>query len=144
MRVMVRLLPLMGQNPHKWGKNGDIDLAALAMKDFPIDAVIDYHSVVERKTAASACHASQGGMGLSMGRFRWLFKLLVPEKDFFMRAIPPPGGRREKDLFAGVNYFLRQNVDKYGGATWVKCAQEPGSGFSSLRIHSHRPSRMKP
>jgi len=102
MRVIVRLLPLMGKNPHKWGKNGDIDLAALAVKDFPIDAEIDYRSMVERKTAASACHASQGGMGLGMGRFRWLFKLLVPEKDFFMRAVPPPGGRREKDLFVGI------------------------------------------
>jgi N-acetyl-1-D-myo-inositol-2-amino-2-deoxy-alpha-D-glucopyranoside deacetylase len=102
MRVMVRLMPLMGKNPHKWGKNGDIDLTALAVKDFPIHALIDYHSVAERKTAASACHASQGGMGISAGRFNWLFRLLVTDRDQFMRAIPPPGGRREKDLFAGV------------------------------------------
>ena len=102
MRVMVRLMPLMGKDPRKWGKNGDIDLTALAVKDFPIQAVIDYRSVTDRKTAASACHASQGGMGLSMGRFRWLFRLLVSDRDHFMRAIPPPGGWREKDLFAGV------------------------------------------
>jgi hypothetical protein len=37
-----------------------------------------------------------------MGRFRWLFRLLVTDTDYFMRAVPPPGGRREKDLFAGV------------------------------------------
>ena len=102
MRVMVSLMPLWGKNPRKWGKNEDIDLTALAVKDFPIHAVIDYHSVAAQKTAASACHASQGGMGLSMGRFRWLFRLLVSDHDFFMRAVPPPGGRREKDLFAGV------------------------------------------
>jgi N-acetyl-1-D-myo-inositol-2-amino-2-deoxy-alpha-D-glucopyranoside deacetylase len=102
MRMMVRLMPLLGRDPSKWGKNGDIDLTALAVKNFPIQAVIDYRSVSERKNIASACHASQGGMGLSMGRFRWLFRLLVSDRDQFMRAVPPPGGRREKDLFTGV------------------------------------------
>jgi len=102
MRMMVRLMPLMGKDPRKWGRNGDIDLTALAIKDFPTDAVINYHEVAARKTAASACHASQGGMGLSMGRFRWLFRLMMSDKDQFMRAVPPPGGRKEKDLFAGI------------------------------------------
>jgi len=110
MRVMVRLLPLLGKDPHKWGKNGDIDLAELAVKDFPIDAVVDYHSLAERKKAASACHASQGGMGLSMRGFGWLFKLLVPDRDYFMRAVPPPGGRREKDLFAGVISYAKTST----------------------------------
>jgi hypothetical protein len=58
--------------------------------------------VAERKKVASMCHASQGGMGLSGGRFRWLFKLMVSDKDFFMRAVPPPNGHKEKDLFEGV------------------------------------------
>jgi len=102
MRMMVRLISISGKDPHKWGKNGDIDLAVLAAKEFPINAVIDYHSVAERKKAASACHASQGGAGLSGGRFRWLFRLMVSDQDFFMRAVPPPGGKREKDLFTGV------------------------------------------
>ena len=102
VRTMVRLAPLMGRDPHKWGKNGDIDMAALAVKDFPIDAVINYHTVVERKKAASACHASQQGMGPSTRGLRWLFRLMVPDKDQFMRAVPPPGGRRETDLLAGI------------------------------------------
>jgi len=102
MRTMVRLMPLMGKNPNKWGRNGDIDIAALAIEDFPIDAEIDYHRVAEQKKAASACHASQGGMMLDLGVFRWLFKLMVTDTDYFMRAVPPPGGRKEKDLFEGV------------------------------------------
>ncbi len=101
-RLLVRLMPLMGRDPRKWGKNGDIDLKALARKDFPIDALINYHSVAERKKAAAACHASQGNMSLSMGPFRWLFRLMVRDNDTFMRAVPPPGGRKEKDLFTGV------------------------------------------
>ena len=99
---MVRIIQLTGKDPHKWGRNGDIDLAMLAAKEFPIHAEINYHSVVERKKAASMCHASQGGAGLSGGRFRWLFRLLVSDKDYYMRAAPPPNGRREKDLFDGV------------------------------------------
>ncbi len=102
IRTMVRLLPLMGKDPHKWGRNGDIDLTQLAVKDFPIDATINYHSVSERKAAASACHASQGGMGPGNGQFRWLFRLMVSDNDQFMRAVPPPNGRKEKDLFDGV------------------------------------------
>lgn len=102
LRMMVRVLPLMGKDPHKWGRNEDIDLTALAIKDFPIDATINYHSMTKRKKAASACHASQGGMGMSGGRFRWLFRLMVSDNDHFMRAVPPPNGHREKDLFDGV------------------------------------------
>jgi N-acetyl-1-D-myo-inositol-2-amino-2-deoxy-alpha-D-glucopyranoside deacetylase len=103
IRVIVRLLPLFGRDPHRWGKNGDIDLTVMSVDDFPIHAVIDYSSVAERKVAAAACHASQGGMSLSMGRFSWLFRLLVSNRDHFMRTVPPPGkGRRERDLFAGI------------------------------------------
>jgi hypothetical protein len=73
----------------------------MSADDFPVHAVIDYRAVEQRKVAAVACHASQGGMSLSMGRFAWLFRLLVSNRDYFMRAVPPAGkGRRERDLFA--------------------------------------------
>jgi N-acetyl-1-D-myo-inositol-2-amino-2-deoxy-alpha-D-glucopyranoside deacetylase len=102
IRWMVRLAPLMGRDPTKWGKNGDINLRELAVKDFPVQAVIDYHSVVARKRAAAACHASQGGMGPSMGRYRLLYRLTMPDRDRFMRAIPAPDGQIERDLFTRV------------------------------------------
>jgi LmbE family N-acetylglucosaminyl deacetylase len=103
IRMMARLMSLVGKDPHHWGKNGDIDLTAMAVDDFPVHAEIDYSAVEGRKAAAVACHASQGGMSLSMGRFRWLFRLLVSNRDHFMRAVPPPGkGRRESDLFTGI------------------------------------------
>lgn len=101
-RMGVKLLPLFGQDPHKWGRNGDIDIAALAQDEFPIHAVINYKDVAEQKAEASACHASQGGVGMSTG-FMGLVMRLVGKKDNFMRAYPPPEpGRRERDLFANL------------------------------------------
>ena len=101
-RMGVKLLPLFGQDPHKWGRNGDIDIAALAKEEFPIHAVINYKDVAEQKAEASACHASQGGVGMSTG-FMGLVMRLVGKKDNFMRAYPPPEpGRRERDLFANI------------------------------------------
>jgi len=58
LRGIVRLLPLLGQDPHRFGKNKDIDLASLAESDFPIHATISIREVMRLKEQASACHAS--------------------------------------------------------------------------------------
>lgn len=106
LRLAVRLIRLFGKDPRHWGKNGDIDLTSLAVEDFPVHAVIDYSPVAERKLAASACHASQGGGGLSSGPLRIVFRLFNRteiNRDTFMRAYPPvENGEIETDLFAGI------------------------------------------
>jgi len=101
-KVVVKLLPLFGQNPHQWGRNGDIDIAELAKEEFPIHAVVNYKDVVDRKAEASACHASQGGVGMSTGLLGLLMRLMG-KNDNYMRAYPPPvPGQRERDLFADL------------------------------------------
>jgi LmbE family N-acetylglucosaminyl deacetylase len=106
LRLAVRILRLLGKDPHHWGANGDIDLASLAKESFPIHAQINYRSVEDRKTAASTCHASQGGGGISRGPslVRWLFRL-IGGRDEFMRAHPPAKENQpiERDLFAGIS-----------------------------------------
>jgi LmbE family N-acetylglucosaminyl deacetylase len=104
LRIVVRLLPLLGRNPHKFGQNGDIDLVSIAEVSFPIHAVIDYRSVAAIRDEASACHASQGGSSLTgsgiIGRLRrWLFS-----KEQYMVAYPefPPGAPVLHDLFARI------------------------------------------
>lgn len=101
MRWMVRLMPLVGRDPRRFGQNGDIDLVDIASQDFPVHARLDIRTVAERKAQASACHASQGGMprrGL-IG----LFFRLAAGSETFTRAIPPaPAGLREGDLFDGI------------------------------------------
>jgi LmbE family N-acetylglucosaminyl deacetylase len=100
---VVRLMPLFGKDPRRFGQNGDIDLLELAGEDFPVHARIDYKEVLGVKEEATACHASQGGMGQSNWLVRWAFRL-ASGKDSYTRAYPQPEAKRqEHDLFAGIN-----------------------------------------
>jgi len=58
LRIMVWVLRLIGRNPHRWGHNQDIDLAALTEVDFPTHVKVDYREVKEIREKAAACHAS--------------------------------------------------------------------------------------
>jgi LmbE family N-acetylglucosaminyl deacetylase len=102
LRWAVRLMPLLGKDPHRWGRNGDIDLAELATEDFPVHARIDFTPVKEQKMEASLCHASQGGSGMIRGLMGWVSRL-AGSQETFMRAYPPAAsGVHERDLFAGI------------------------------------------
>jgi len=97
----VSLLKLLGKDPTKYGKNQDIDLTQMAVDEFPVHARINYTEYKGRKAAAAACHASQGGHGLTRGFMRWLSWLLGARSvDQFMQAIPEPNPMSIKeDLF---------------------------------------------
>jgi len=102
MKLMVRVMPLLGQNPHRFGRNKDIDLTRMIDVDYPVNAVIrlSKHSI-EIRDKAAACHASQGGGRFRQGPFRVLriVEKLRGQRNCFMRAYPPPDRHREKDLF---------------------------------------------
>jgi LmbE family N-acetylglucosaminyl deacetylase len=101
LKFGVKFLPLLGKDPHKFGTNGDIDMAAIAAVDFPTHARINIHSVLKKKEQAGACHASQGG-GRMGGGVVSFFMHLFNGTESFMRAYPPvgPGEKVAKDLFA--------------------------------------------
>ncbi len=102
IRVALRIMPLLGRDPHKFGRNGDIDLTSLAGDDFPIHATIDYSKAAQLKAEASACHASQGGLGMTRGLMGWAARI-TGHRDTFMRAYPSlTNGKREHDLFEGI------------------------------------------
>jgi len=104
LRFAVRAMPLLGRDPRRFGRNHDIDLAALAEEgDFPIHARIRYSSVTAQKDAASLCHASQlAGAGLRRGPMRWA-QILFGHNDYYMRARPSPlKGEKETDLLTGI------------------------------------------
>ena len=104
LKIMVRLMPLFGKDPSKYGKNKDIDLLSISKVNFPINAVIDYSSVDDLRLKAAACHASQGGGRVQKGFLGWL-RRQGGNKDYFMRAFPPPNSKRkEKDLLSGINF----------------------------------------
>jgi LmbE family N-acetylglucosaminyl deacetylase len=103
LRMAVKLLPLLGKDPRKFGSNKDIDLTVIAESRFPIHAKIDTHDYVHLQAEASACHASQGGREMSSGFQAWLSRIFRRE-DLYMRdyPVPYPGEPIEKDLFQGL------------------------------------------
>jgi N-acetyl-1-D-myo-inositol-2-amino-2-deoxy-alpha-D-glucopyranoside deacetylase len=101
LKLAVRLMPLFGQNPRKFGRNGDIDILSIAEANFPIHARVDIRSVQAVKAAAGACHASQGGMGIRRGPLAWISKLFG-ESEEYMQAYPliPKNCKVKRDLLA--------------------------------------------
>ena len=99
LKLVVRLMPLFGQNPRKFGRNGDIDMKSIAEVNFPTHVKIDISSVQEIKAAASACHASQGGIGMRRGVMGLVIKLFG-EREEYMQAYPKiqGGWKVRKDL----------------------------------------------
>jgi N-acetyl-1-D-myo-inositol-2-amino-2-deoxy-alpha-D-glucopyranoside deacetylase len=100
LKFAVKVLPLIGKDPHMFGSNGDIDLVPIAEVDFPTNARIDIRSVLKKKEAAGACHASQGG-GRMGGGIVSLLMHLFSGTESFMRLYPPvaEGEKVAKDLF---------------------------------------------
>jgi len=104
LRWAVRLAPLLGMDPHHFGRNRDIDLAILVEEgNFPIHARINCRSVSSVRDQASACHISQGGASMSRKGPIGILWRYFGSTETFTRAVPPPGkGLRERDLFEGV------------------------------------------
>jgi len=103
LKFAVKFLPLIGKDPHKFGTNGDIDLASIAEVDFPTHARINIRAVQEKKEKAGACHASQGGGRMGGGLISF-FMHLFGGTEAFMRAYPPVerGEKVMKDLFESL------------------------------------------
>ncbi|RPJ21232.1 MAG: GlcNAc-PI de-N-acetylase [Chloroflexi bacterium] len=88
LKWMTRLMPLLGKDPSKWGRNGDINLKELAEVEFPVHVRLDITPVAEIKREAGAQHASQGGVGMRRGLMGFVTRLFG-EKEDYMRAYPP-------------------------------------------------------
>ncbi len=98
----MKVLPLFGQDPRRFGRNRDIDITALASVDFPVHAKVQLtREARELQEKARACHISQVGSGPPRRvSLMGLVARLAGQKDSFMRAYPPPvNGRMEHDLF---------------------------------------------
>lgn len=106
MRIIIRLMPLLGQDPHHFGRNRDVDLTRLTNVDYPVHAVIRLKKpAIEIRNRAVACHASQNGgrRRLSLFRILEIIGKIRGPRDSFMREYPPPVRQRlEEDLFEGI------------------------------------------
>ena len=104
LKIAVKLLPLFGKDPQRFGQNNDVDIVSLAEVDFPVHAVISLsgHSI-DKRNKATACHASQSSGGQpSTGLLSFISKIFG-RRDLYMRAHPLADKHlREKDLFSGL------------------------------------------
>jgi N-acetyl-1-D-myo-inositol-2-amino-2-deoxy-alpha-D-glucopyranoside deacetylase/mycothiol S-conjugate amidase len=112
LKLAVKVMPIFGKDPHKFGKNQDIDLTQMIDPQFPVHAAIRLSKKdIQIRKKATACHASQlGDTSPQRGIFGLVFMLsalvngLTGERDYYMRAYPAPEKKmkREKDLFEGI------------------------------------------
>jgi len=100
LKAAVRLMPLFGKDPTKFGRNGDINMKELAEVSFPVHVRVNVRSVEDAKRKAGECHASQGGMQMRRGIMGFVTKL-IGEREDYMQAFPPVGEafKRKSDLF---------------------------------------------
>jgi LmbE family N-acetylglucosaminyl deacetylase len=101
LRWIVRLMPIFGKDPTKFGLNQDVNLRELAEVDFPVHARLDITPVAEIKREAGRQHASQGGSQMRRG-WMGLLARAWGEREEFMRAYPPVTDGHHKisnDLF---------------------------------------------
>ena len=112
LKVMVRLMPLWGEDPTALGRNKDINLVEISRWHTPVHTRLDITDYLPHKLAASRAHASQYSGGPTYIRILPKFlrqRFLANES--FTRAFPAPTGPIEHDLFAGMNgaggYSLR-------------------------------------
>jgi len=100
LKWIVRLMPLVGRDPRKFGRNGDIDLTQIVSWATPVHARIDVRPYYVIKQRASACHRSQGGPAQA---FSWLPHFLTQQMfgfETFQQGVPAPAGRQKRaDLF---------------------------------------------
>jgi len=102
MRIVIKLMPLFGRDPTKFGKNEDIDFVEILQADYPIHARIRYKKVADIREKAAACYRSQGGDKQSGYFISWLLRF-VNSSEVFMQFYPVPLGHRTKhDLFQGL------------------------------------------
>ncbi|APV43807.1 N-acetyl-1-D-myo-inositol-2-amino-2-deoxy-alpha-D-glucopyranoside deacetylase/mycothiol S-conjugate amidase [Dehalogenimonas formicexedens] len=103
LKFAVRVLPLIGQDPKKFGRNKDIDLTALVGEEMPVNAIIKLDpAALKAKKAASACHRSQLAGGPPRGGMLTVFQRLFGRRDTFTLAFPTGDNKRENDLFEGI------------------------------------------
>ncbi len=102
LKFGVKVLPLVGQNPRKFGRNKDIDLVEMSTWVVPVTTKVDIGAYAAVKERASACHLSQRPVSTQGNLVVRLLFRRANQTESFSRLYPPvvPGASVELDLFA--------------------------------------------
>jgi LmbE family N-acetylglucosaminyl deacetylase len=102
LKIMIRLMPLLGRDPRRHGQNQDVNLVEIASWNVPLTAQIRVSDHLTAKDRAKAAHASQ--QPLAQSKNRWFSALLRKTEavESFSRIYPPVGQHEgvERSLFA--------------------------------------------
>jgi mycothiol S-conjugate amidase len=101
MKPLVRLMPLIGRDPRRFGRNHDVDLLQMLSWESPAHVKVDVRPYLETKLRASACHRSQGGpMEMFKRAPKWLVRRLMGSESFTQGyPVPRTGDPVGRDLF---------------------------------------------
>ena len=102
-QAAIGTLRLLGRDPRRFGRNGDIDAVRVLEETTPITTTIDCADYLEPNLRARLCHRSQlGGSWPYEHMPRPLLRRMFAA-EHFTRAIPAWDGRAEceRDLFEG-------------------------------------------
>jgi LmbE family N-acetylglucosaminyl deacetylase len=102
IRTAVRVLPWFRQDPRKFGRNKDIDLAQIASWEVPITTVIGSGPYAGTKERASNCHASQRPPSQGPLLIRLFFRA-GRGKEHFSRVYPPAEPRVVERALSGLS-----------------------------------------
>lgn len=103
LKLVVKVMPLMGKDPTAIGRNKDINLVEISGWDTPVHAQINVERYLPQKSAASQAHVSQYSGGPAFVRILPKFlRQRFLSNETFTRAYPAPNGKVETDLFEGV------------------------------------------
>jgi LmbE family N-acetylglucosaminyl deacetylase len=102
VKLVVRVLPLFGQDPAAMGRNKDVNFKRLVDIERAVTTRIHVAPWFEASLQASRCYASQ--MPGGDGRVFDLFRKWMHRSDLYTRVVPPFKDEQvERDLFAGID-----------------------------------------
>ena len=103
-RSAVGALRLIGRDPRRFGRNGDIDVVRVLEETTPITTTIDCADWLETNLRARLCHRSQLDGAWPYERVPRALLRRMFAAEHFTRAIPAWDGRQaiERDLFEGI------------------------------------------
>jgi mycothiol S-conjugate amidase len=102
LKWLVRLMPLVGRDPRRFGRNADIDLLQIVKWETPVHARIDVRRYLDAKFKASACHRSQAGPAEGFGVLpRFVVRRMFGTETFIQGyPLPAAGAGIGNELFS--------------------------------------------
>jgi LmbE family N-acetylglucosaminyl deacetylase len=130
LKIVVRLMPLLGRDPRRHGQNQDVDLVKIASWSVPTTARIKVRDYLAIKDRAIACHASQRPLAETKNKLLRSLMRQTEASECFSRVYPPvaPGEAVETGLFERIG----NNAQHGGMQRWFTGQLRALSAFRSI------------